>query len=404
MCTLPVHARILARDDVRVEGDAVDQLARVAGFPGCVRAVGLPDLHPGPGIPIGAAFAFRDAVWPGLVGGDAGCGARLVALSKTRMRGDALERRVREWTEGPPLPDADPDALLAAVWARGPRGLAEVPGVPASLAALAEVEAPEPDGPVAPLPFEGRFGASLGTVGGGNHFAEISEVTEVADKPRARALGLRHGGTVVLVHSGSRGLGKALADRWGLRALTGADQAQYLGELAGALRFARANRLVIAWRLLGALGSARPSRVAHQVDLIHNSVVRGTLGGQGVWVHRKGSAPAEAGQPTVVLGSRGTPSWVMEGTGSEDSLASVAHGAGRAMGRSEAVAKLKPAMTRKSLLRTASGGRVICDDPELLYAEHPKAYKPIGPVVDSLVEAGLARPVAALLPQFTVKR
>ncbi len=82
----------------------------------------------------------------------------------------------------------------------------------------------------------------------------------------------------------------------------------------------------------------------------------------------------------------------------------MAHGAGRRMGRSEARAKIKARYARAELSRTPLGGRVICGDPDLLYEEHPDAYKPIAPVVESLVEAGLATPVAELVPVLTVKR
>src|ERR1700761_369926 len=66
--SLPEHARLIARDDIWIEGEAVAQFARVAGLAGCVRAAAMPDLHPGRGIPVGAAFAFADVVHPALIG------------------------------------------------------------------------------------------------------------------------------------------------------------------------------------------------------------------------------------------------------------------------------------------------------------------------------------------------
>jgi release factor H-coupled RctB family protein len=92
---------------------------------------------------------------------------------------------------------------------------------------------------------------------------------------------------------------------------------------------------------------------------------------------------------------------VLLGTGAEASLASVAHGAGRRMGRSEAREKLSARYTRRQAVQ---GGRVLCDDPALLFEEHPDAYKPIGPVIDALLAHGAARPVATLVPLLTVKR
>ncbi|MFT5686337.1 MAG: release factor H-coupled RctB family protein, partial [Myxococcota bacterium] len=85
-------------------------------------------------------------------------------------------------------------------------------------------------------------------------------------------------------------------------------------------------------------------------------------------------------------------------------LCSVAHGAGRRMGRNEAIEKLRDRYTRASLTYTALGGRVMCADRDLLYAEHPDAYKAIEPVIASLEAAGAARRMAALSPIVTVKR
>src|SRR6266542_1835227 len=134
---LPRHAWLIARDDVWIEGEAVAQFARVAALPGCVRAAAMPDLHPGRGIPVGAAFAFTGAVYPGLIGGDAGCGARVVVTDERAPSGDALERRVRAALDEDPLADCEPAALLAAVWSDGVRGLTTVAGVSAALARLA---------------------------------------------------------------------------------------------------------------------------------------------------------------------------------------------------------------------------------------------------------------------------
>ncbi len=202
----------------------------------------------------------------------------------------------------------------------------------------------------------------------------------------------------------SRGLGYAVGRRFQGGELSGDAIAPYLADLAGACRFARANRFVLAYRMLTALGAARPDKVAGRLDLTHNDVVREVVGGAPAWVHRKGAAPARGEDLTVVLGSRGAPSWVLKATDCEEGLRSVAHGAGRRMTRGEARAKIRARYTRASLTRTKLGGRVLCADPELLYEEHPDAYKPVEPVVASLIEAGLATPVAELVPVVTVKR
>lgn len=395
--------QLLSTPDVWMEGNATEQLARVAARPGCIRAVGMPDLHAGLASPIGVALAFENGVFPALIGGDAGCGARLVGLPKERAGGlDALERRVRELTEAPAL-EVDEQELLAAAWSFGPKGLASVAGVPEALQEIALLDVADPDPPSGPVPV-GDFGASLGTIGGGNHFLELSEVEHVADKTLAKGAGLVAGGLAIVAHSGSRGLGKVMADQWPEGPLNGESLRDWQGTLAGLCRYARTNRLLLVWKLLRALGAAKQSRLGGMFDIIHNTVVPMQIDGQDSWLHRKGCAPADLGQLTVVLGSRGARSYVMEGLGCEAALCSVAHGAGRKMTRTEATAKIRARYTRASLTRTPLGGRVICDDNALLYEEHPDAYKPIEAVIEALESHKAARRLCALRPMLTVKR
>ncbi|MDC3962873.1 RtcB family protein [Polyangium jinanense] len=403
--SLPPHARIFARPDVWMEGEAITQFVRVAELPGCVRAAGMPDLHSGRG-PIGAAFAFEERVLPYLVGGDAGCGVLLFATTASPRAVDKLERRVRAAMDEDPLEGCDPLEVFDACWHKGARGLTEVANVPDDIAAMAERECTLDLGPSGdPADYrDPSHGRALGSIGSGNHFAEITRVTEVRDEAAADAMGLEKGGLVALVHTGSRGLGAQIGRRYGDVTLTGAAIDVYLADLAGAVRFAQANRFLVACRLLRALSALRRDKVRSAIDIVHNTIRREDIAGTPVWIHRKGAAPASRGEATVVLGSRGAPSWVLVGNGHEGALASVAHGAGRRMTRTEARAKLATRYKRAELGRTAHGGRIVCDDADLLYEEHPDAYKPIEPVVASLVDEGLAAPIASLVPLVTVKQ
>lgn len=401
---LPPHVRLFASPEVWMESVGIDQLAAVARDPACRRAVGMPDLHPGAGFPIGAAFLFDDVVVPDLVGGDVGCGVLLLVGHRDGPRGDALERRIRAAYDDDVLADVDRVALVRAALGRGPRALVDAPGLPASFAALVErfVADEEIDDVEIALPEpELRIAAEqLGTIGAGNHFAEVSRIDRIDDRAAARSLSVTVDAQAVLVHSGSRATGAAFHRRHAGRRYRGADSAAYLGELRALVRYARTNRWVVALRLLAAAGLASASRVATVVDLVHNDVGPA----YGGFLHRKGAAPAEEGAPTVVLGSRGAPSYLLRGLGNVDGLCCVAHGAGRRMTRGESVAKLGARYTRASLTRTAIGSRIVCDEPSLMYEEHPDAYKPVGPVIASLEAGGLAARVASLVPLVTVKR
>ena len=138
---------------VWMESDATAQLANTLTLEGCVRSVGMPDLHPGSGHPIGAAVATRGVVHPHLIGGDAGCGARLVVTTVEKMDTDRLEKRLNDAFDEDVWAGVDPAALFQAAWFRGGAGLAELDGIPEGLRRLAERERDYP--PLGELPPSG---------------------------------------------------------------------------------------------------------------------------------------------------------------------------------------------------------------------------------------------------------
>jgi len=148
------QVRLFANDRVWIEDAAVQQLHTTARLPHMRAAVGLPDLHPGRGYPVGAAFFTVGHLYPALVGGDIGCGMALwrTGLRTHKVSPSGLEKQLGS-IDGP-LPDALMDDALA------------------QLRAL----------PTAPLPAtEAMLAESLGTIGGGNHFAELQVVDAVYD-------------------------------------------------------------------------------------------------------------------------------------------------------------------------------------------------------------------------------
>jgi len=364
MSDTPFH--LVGADPRLFDPVALEQLERTAALPGIARVVGLPDLHAGRGIAVGAAYWSPTHIYPHLVGGDIGCGMALwqTGGALRKFRPDAAERKLHG-LDGPW--DGDAAAVLAAA------------GLPADLA-----------------------DASLGTIGGGNHFVELQRIEEVVDAERFAALALHPDRVWMMVHSGSRGLGQAILDVWTARgALAGLaadsdDGRAYLADHDRAMGWAVVNRDVIAARFLAALGLDG----RRLLDICHNSVT--PL--DGGWLHRKGAAPADRGL-VAIPGSRGDFSYLVEplATRANEALRSLAHGAGRKWSRSDARARLSDRFKVAELERTALGSRVICEDRQLIFEEAPQAYKDIARVIADLEQAGLVRVVARLRPLISYK-
>ncbi|OJT16341.1 RNA ligase RtcB family protein [Archangium sp. Cb G35] len=362
------HIRVIASPQSWVEGEAIRQLEAASRLPGMRSAVGLPDLHPGKGAPVGAAFASEGLFYPFLVGNDIGCGMGLWELDLPARKAKPERWAARLDLDGPW--EGNTDAVLASMG-------------------------------VKPCGFE----AALGTVGGGNHFAEVQRVDAVHDAETFTALGLGTDRLLLLVHSGSRGLGEAIlrahVDRHGTGSLVeDSDEARrYLARHDHAVEWARANRATIAGRMMQGI-AASGRRV---LDVCHNSVTPKQYDGHTCWLHRKGAAPSDQG-PVVIPGSRGSLSYLVLPLGDGTNHAhSLAHGAGRKWTRTSARERMRERFTPEALTRTSFKSHVICEDRDLLFEEAPPAYKAIDRVVQDLVDAGLVRVVATLAPVLTYK-
>jgi release factor H-coupled RctB family protein len=358
----------IATENTRIEGSAIQQLEHVRSLPGMQRVVGMPDLHPGQGYPVGAAFFSVGYFYPALIGNDIGCGMTLwrTALEKAKHTSERLEKRL-----------GNIDGPLDSDWGTE----------------IAAFNLPPTD-----------FESSLGTIGGGNHFAEIQHVDEVFDIEALAILGIDKRQLLLLVHSGSRGLGEKILrrqiDQFSHQGLqTGSEAAQvYLAEHQTALRFAHANRRLIGLRILSQLRADGEVLI----DLHHNLLESTAIDGQDGWLHRKGASPANAG-PVVIPGSRGDFSYLVQPVPHVDSLFSIAHGAGRKWMRSECKARLSSRYRVEQFLKTPLGNRVVCGDKNLMFEEAPEAYKRVDSVIEPLLQAGLIRLIARLKPVLTYK-
>ncbi|CAJ0822388.1 RNA-splicing ligase RtcB [Ralstonia wenshanensis] len=356
---------LIASDDTWIEGDAIRQLQTAKALDGMRHVAGMPDLHPGRGYPVGAAFFSVGRLYPALIGNDIGCGMTLWAtdLDANKISLDKLEKRL-----------GNIDGPLDESWSE-----------------LAASLAPHGTG----------FDAALGTIGGGNHFAELQRIDEIYD---AEELALDPCQLLLLVHSGSRGLGQAILEEqlrtYGHAGLAQDDAAcgAYLARHDTALHFAKGNRELIARRMLDRLHAQGKALL----DVHHNFVAPATIFGERGWLHRKGATPSDAGA-VVIPGSRGDYSYLVAPRPSEHGLLSVAHGAGRKWMRSECKDRLVRRFTPAQLNRTKLGGHVICADKQLIYEEAPEAYKAIDSVIAPLVDAGLVKVLARLRPVLTYK-
>lgn len=376
-----------------IDPGATRQMHDAMRLPVSVAGALMPDAHIGYGVPIGGVVALDGAVAPYMVGVDIACRMMLSVYPADTLaflgdRRDALRRALRDET-------------------RFGIGARFKPGQRRQHAVLDDA-----DWGATPLlaGLHDKAYAQLGTSGTGNHFVDAGRLD--VGPEGAAALAVPEGEYfAILTHSGSRGVGAIIADRYSklarqetplpreLQALawlgldTGIGQEYWTSmELAG--RFASACHHTIHGALAAALGI---ERVAH-VENHHNFAWRETheVDGQArdVVVHRKGATPAGDGVLGVVPGSQGHPSYVVRGLGAAASLASASHGAGRQMGRKQAIRTIDRAERDDWL--AAAGVELLGSGMD----EAPQAYKDIDEVL--ALQADLAVPVAAFRPEVVL--
>jgi tRNA-splicing ligase RtcB (3'-phosphate/5'-hydroxy nucleic acid ligase) len=368
-----------------IDEGALAQAGHLALLPFAFRHVALmPDAHVGYGMPIGGVLAALGQVIPHAVGLDIGCGVRawstnIPAAEFARVRDTILndvQRSVPTGFEWHRSSQTDRTALFDDV----------------------------PD--IAPLRDEiHKAVKQVGTLGGGNHFIEAQ---------------LDPDGTVwMMVHSGSRNLGKQMAEHydrvakaenratgspvppeWGLAHLATDSEAgaEYLEAMGFCLRFARENRRLMADTVRGAIERRFPGVTpAEGVDVHHNYAAAEEHFGEPVIVHRKGAVRAEG--TVLVPGSMGTASYVCRGLANPDSFMSCSHGAGRVMGRKAAMR----AFPREQVMRELqeAGVRLFKAKKHDLAEEAPSAYKDIEDVMRH--QSDLVEPLIRLTPIGVIK-
>jgi tRNA-splicing ligase RtcB len=449
-----IYANAALIQQIRKDASLV-QACNVATLPGIVgSSLAMPDIHQGYGFPIGGVAATDTAegvVSPGGVGFDINCGVRLLGSAltrsdvKTRLK-ELIDQVLRDvpcgtGTEGRlRVKQSSIDAVLE----QGARWMVEN-----GFGEAEDVERAESRGAIeGALPrkvserAKERGGPQLGTLGSGNHFLEVQYVDRIHDAGCAAAMGLREDQVVVLIHSGSRGLGHQVCTdyvalmndimpKYGIKLpdrqlacapIASEEGRSYLGAMAAAANFAWANRQGITHLLRGAFRRIFGARATLRLiyDVCHNIAKRETYVIDGrkreVLVHRKGATRALAahhpelpevysaiGQPVFVPGSMGTASWVLVGQAgaATKTFGSVCHGAGRQMSRT-AVKKGKNAQDERRKLER-NGILVRSESRDGILEELPEAYKDVDEVIEVVHKAGLAKKVARLRPMGVIK-
>uniref|UniRef100_A0A1I8J6D6 RNA-splicing ligase RtcB homolog n=1 Tax=Macrostomum lignano TaxID=282301 RepID=A0A1I8J6D6_9PLAT len=437
------------------------QIANVAALPGIVhRSVGLPDVHSGYGFAIGnmAAFDMDDpsaVVSPGGVGFDINCGVRLLRTSlfekdvlpvKEQLT-QALFDHIPVGVGSKGVIPMDANALEEAlemgmdwslrqgyIWAEDKEHCEEygrmLQADPTKVSARAKKRG---------LP-------QLGTLGAGNHYAEIQIVDEIYDRTAARKMGIDEVGQVcVMIHCGSRGMGHQVAtdalvamekamkrdkievnDRQLACARIQSEEGQdYLKAMAAAANYAWVNRSSMTFLTRQAFarqfGASPDDLDMHVVyDVSHNiaKVERHWVNDRPrtLLVHRKGSTRAFpphhplipvdyqlTGQPVLIGGTMGTCSYVLTGTeqGMRETFGSTCHGAGRALSRAKSRRNLDYTDVLQAL--EAKGISIRVASPKLVMEEAPESYKNVTDVVDTCHAAGISKKCIKLRPIGVIK-
>lgn len=453
-----VNARIIANKRLVEEMDDMvyTQIVNVASLPGIVgEALVLPDAHWGYGFPIGAVAAFDPneggVVTVGGVGFDINCGVRTMTTNLTYKD---VKEKIKELVDKlfvrvPSGLGSKGEIYLSnkeakEVMVKGARWVIERGyGIPEDLEYIENggvIEGADPEA-VSPRAIE-RERDQMGTLGSGNHYLEVQIVEEVYDEAVAKVFGLFKDQVVITFHCGSRGFGhqigtdylKTLSEasrKYGIKIrekelvaapINSQEGRRYISAVKCGINFAFANRQVIAHLIRQTVQEVFGKEVVVKTlyDIGHNTlkeeehIVDGKL--KKLIVHRKGStrgfgpgrkeipeAYRNVGQPIIVGGSMGTPTYILVGTSlaMKKTFGSTVHGAGRTMSRNQATKSWRGEQIVEDLMK--KGIYVRAKSLSGVAEEAPQAYKNIDEVIESITMSGVSKKVAKLKPIGNIK-
>lgn len=309
------------------ENGAIEQARHLAKLPFAFKQICLmPDTHQGYGMPIGGVLATKNEIIPNAVGVDIGCGMLAVKTNITNLATDKLKNIL------------DNIRKVVPVGFKKHEKRQSVGLMPSNIK----------DYSIIYKEYDNAL-ISLGTLGGGNHFIEIQKDS--------------NGFIWVMIHSGSRNLGKQVADyynklaiklnsKWHTSVPKACDLAffpldseeglNYIEEMTYCVEYAYANRRLMLSRILDIFDETLSYSINKNevINIAHNYAKIESHFGENVVVHRKGATSAKAGEIGIIPGSQGTSSYIVIGKGNPESFMSCSHGAGRKMGRNEAKKRL----------------------------------------------------------------
>jgi len=441
-----VPARIFATEEMlqsTFHDRTLEQLVNVTTLPGIQgAALAMPDAHEGYGFPIGGVAGTEypnGAISPGGIGYDINCGVRLLKSEKSypeiQPHLDKLAASLYRWIPsgvGRGGKHQFKPQELNHLLKQGSRWLVEHGYGVADDVKHCEsegcLEGADPD--MVSEHAKERGVTQIGTMGAGNHFVEVDYVEEIFDQDMANSYGLFKGQIVVLIHTGSRGLGHQVASdyiqlmgkampKYGITLpdrelacvpFSSEEGQRYFQAMNAAANFAWCNRQMITWEIreawkeqFGKDGGALDVLydVAHNIAKIEEYAIDGIK--KQLIVHRKGATRAFADQPVLIPGSMGTASYVLAGTAEslKVSLGSSCHGAGRALSRHAAKKRVRGSELLHEL--ESQGIAVQAGSMMGLAEEAPCAYKDVDMVVNVVQTAGIAKKVARLRPCAVIK-
>lgn len=303
-----------------VEDGALEQLNNLSTLPFAFKHIAvMPDCHQGYGMPIGGVLAAKNVVIPNAVGVDIGCGMCAVKTSLTSIDTDTLK------------------TFMGLIRNTVPLGF-EHHKEKQDESLVPKLE----DQLICGRQYQSAL-KQVGTLGGGNHFIEIQNGSD--------------GHIWIMIHSGSRNLGKQVADHYNKVAedinekyysvvpkkyelaflpIDTKEFHSYMDEMNYCVEFALCNRKLMMSRILCSLSSLTGAESEQLINIAHNYARFENHFGENVIVHRKGATSAREGEIGIIPGSQGTSSYIVRGRGNKESFESCSHGAGRKMGRKQA--------------------------------------------------------------------